>query len=281
MAYLNRRRVSGTYTLLFLGILGTFLIVPFLILFLQSLNKGMVSLPYPIKIIPRNPSFSNYKLLFEKYDVGKWTINSLIIAGGTSALQAITCSLAAFGFARTKFPMRDHIFWALMIMLVMPYQAQVLPLFLLMSKLKLVDTYFAWLPYTSSAFGIFLMRQYITSIPKELDEVAYIDGCSPFKVFFKIILPMIRPALVVLITFNFITQWNDFFYPLIVINSKEMYTLQLGLANIHSAGLRGEGGGMGVTMAGASISFIPMLIVFLILQKYIVEEISKFSGIKG
>jgi len=277
----KRRLTSNLLRFLILSALGIMVIFPFYIMLMESLHPNLISLPYPVKLLPKFFSFSNYSYLFKSYPIVKWIINSIIISIGTSVFQIITCSMAAFGFSRTKFMFRDQLYWMIMLMLVVPIQTRILPLFIFMSHVKWVNTFLSWIPFASDAFGIFLLRQYMESIPFNFDEAARIDGAGLGIIYLKIIMPQITPAIVVLLTFNFITQWNDFLYPLIVIKDNSMFTLQIGLANIFSSAMRGEGGGMGVALAGSVVSFLPTLLIYLIFQKRVVEGMNYSAGIKG
>ena len=268
------------WTYFILILIGATMIVPFVAMLSQSLKPGSQVLEYPFKWIPENPSMENYRMLFKQNPILRWTLNSFIVAGGSTILQLVTCSLAAYAFARTSFPGKDIIFWMMMYMLIIPSQTKLVPLFLLFSKLGLTNTYTALLlPTASSAFGIFLLKQYMEPIPKDYDEAASLDGCTRFQFYWRILMPMCKPALAVLATFNFVTQWNDFL-PLILTQTRDMFTLQIGLSALQASGSRGEMGGMGVVMAGAVWGFIPTFILFVLLQKYLVEGVSS-AGLKG
>lgn len=270
-----------TVKYLFLILMSVIVVFPFYIMVIESMHPNLVSFPYPVEVLPRFFSASNYQYLFSHYPVLKWIANSLIISLGTSALQLVLCSMAAFGFQRTEFRGRRIFLIFVMLMIVVPIQTRILPLFIIMSKLGWINTFFSWIPFISDAFGIFLMMQFMQAIPTTLDEAAFIDGAGLWTTYSKVILPQTKPAMVVLLTFNFINQWNDFLYPLIMVRNDKMYTLQLGLANIFSSAQRGEGGGIGVALAGAVVSFIPTLVIFLLFQKEIVKGMNIASGVKG
>lgn len=264
-----------------LSLLGITVVFPFYILIMESFHPNLVVLPYPVELLPKYFSLSNYAYLFKAYPVFRWIVNSLVISVGTSVLQVVLCSMAAFGFGRTEFRFRRQIYGALMLMLVVPIQTRILPLFIFMSQVGWINTFLAWVPFCVDAFGIFLMIQFMESIPKDLDEAALMDGANLFTTYSQVILPQTKPAMVVLLTFNFINQWNDFLYPLIAVRNDKMYTLQLGLANIFSSAQRGEGGGIGVALAGAVVSFLPTLIIFLLFQNNVVQGMNISAGIKG
>lgn len=277
----RKRNVGHAINVAFLSLVGISVVFPFYIMIIESLHPNLVSLPYPVELIPSVIGFNNYVILFKNNPVLTWILNSLIISVGTCVFQALLCSMAAFGFQRTKFKFQNQIKWLLMLLLVIPIQTRILPLFIVFSKLKLINTYFAWIPFLSDAFGIYLLIQYMTAIPKDFDEAARIDGASMREIFAKIIMPQTAPALIVLVTYNFINQWNDFLYPLIMMRSDRMYTLQLGLANIYSSATRGEGGGIGVALAGAVISFIPTLLIYAGFQDKIISGMNISAGVKG
>ena len=267
--------------LLVLSLVGVVVVFPFYILFMESLHPNLITMPYPIELWPESVGLDNYRLLFSQNSIGKWLLNSVVIAGGTSLMQMVLCSMAAYGFGRTRFRGRKALLSLMMLMLVIPIQTRILPLFIIFSEVRLLNTYWAWLPFFSDAFGIYLLMQYMQSIPMDFDEAACIDGASMWRSFASIILPQTAPALVVLVTFNFVNQWNDFLYPLIITRSDQMYTLQLGLSNIFSHATRGERGGMGVALAGAVVSFIPTLLVYMLFQNRIIDGMNISAGVKG
>lgn len=279
----NRKvlRARSFLRILVLSLVGVTVVFPFYILLIESLHPNLITMPYPVELWPEQVSLSNYTYLFAKNPIGKWTLNSLVISVGTSLLQMLLCSMAAFGFGRTRFKGRGVLLWLLMLLLVIPIQTRILPLFIVFSELKLLNTFWAWLPFCSDAFGIYLLMQYMQAIPLDFDEAARIDGASLFRTYRSIILPQTKPALVVLVTFNFVNQWNDFLYPLIVTRSDKMYTLQLGLSNLYSSATRGEAGGMGVALAGAVISFIPTLLIYVCFQDKIIDGMNISAGVKG
>ncbi len=266
---------------LFLIVMSVIVVFPFYIMLIESLHPNLVSFPYPVEFFPKVVSADNYGYLFSYYPVMKWILNSLIISLGTSVFQLVLCSMAAFGFQRTEFRGRKVFLLFVMLMIVVPIQTRILPLFIIMSELGWINTFLSWIPFITDAFGIFLMMQFMQSIPVALDEASFIDGAGLWRTYSSVILPQTKPAMVVLLTFNFINQWNDFLYPLIMVRNDKMYTLQLGLANIFSSAQRGEGGGIGVALAGAVVSFIPTLVIFLLFQKEIVKGMNIASGVKG
>lgn len=278
---LKTKRWHNAVRTVLLSLVGITVVFPFYILLIEALHPNLVTMPYPVELIPKTVSLSNYQYLFSSYPIGRWVGNSMIISIGTSLMQVLLCSMAAYGFGRTEFRGKNLLLWLLMLLLVIPIQTRILPLFIIFSKFKLLNTFWAWLPFFCDAFGIYLLMQYMQAIPMDFDEAARIDGASLLRTYSSIILPQTKPALVVLMTFNFVTQWNDFLYPLIVTRNDKMYTLQLGLANIFSSATRGESGGMGVALAGAVISFIPTLLIYVCFQGKIVDGMNISAGVKG
>jgi ABC-type glycerol-3-phosphate transport system permease component len=168
-----------------------------------------------------------------------------------------------------------------MLQVILPYQVTLIPLFIMMTKWKLTNSYLAfWLPFGTSVFGTFLLTQAMKTIPREFDEAARIDGCSDFGIYWRILVPMIRPSLTVLAVFTFILQWNDFLYPLIMTHSNEMRTLQVGLAGLRPQGGVLIGAELGLLMAGATYAFMPTMLLFLALQRHIVTGLVA-GGLKG
>ncbi len=271
-----RRRIELAQNYALLTIVGILMVLPFLGMLSQSLKATGEFFEYPFEWIPENPTLQNYRLLFRSSSILRWTLNSLLISGGCAMLQVLTASLAGYGFARKKFRGRDVIFWFMLVQLILPYHVTVIPIFLLLTKLNLVDTYWAfWLPFSTSVFSTFLMRQAMIAIPPEYDEAARMDGASDLQIYWRVLLPMCRPTVVVLAIFTFLQLWNDFFYALIVVQSDSMKTLQVGLA-----GLQPIGGQPGVLMAGATFAFIPTLILFLTQQRSILSGLQA-GGLKG
>lgn len=271
-----RRLLNRILVYVILGGLAITMVVPFVAMLSQSLKVTGEYIEYPFKWIPDKPTLANYSLLLGNSKILRWTLNSLVISGGTAILQVITASLAGYGFARKRFRGRDAIFWVMMLQLMLPTQVTIIPIFLMLSKLQLVNTYWAFfLPFGTSIFSTFLMRQAMLTIPMEYDEAAKMDGANDFHIYRHVILPMCRPTFIVLAIFAFLAQWNDFFYALIVTQSDKMRTLQVGLATLQPIG-----GSPGVLMAGATFAFMPTLILYLTQQRYIVEGLQA-GGLKG
>ncbi|WP_099352546.1 carbohydrate ABC transporter permease [Fredinandcohnia onubensis] len=222
-------------------------------------------------------AWENYPRALEFFPFGTFFLNSLIVAVVGTFLVLLTSSLAGYAFSRLRFKGRDKIFGAYLITLMVPQQVIVVPLFLLMKEFGWVNSYWALIiPSAFTAFGTFLLRQFYLTIPYEVDEAARIDGCSHFGVYWRILLPLIKPGLATLTVFTFIGYWNAFLWPLIITNDEILYTLPLGLQMFHGQ----YSTQWNLLMAASTLTTLPSFIVYLIAQRYIVEGIST-SGLGG
>ncbi|MFH1414821.1 MAG: carbohydrate ABC transporter permease [Elusimicrobiota bacterium] len=238
-------------------------------------NAGIHAMPP--QWLPKEPTLSHYRALFEEINFFRYFVNSTIVAVIVTALGLFFNSLAGYAFAKFRFPGRDRIFAILIIALMVPSQVTMMPVFLILKKFGLLNSYMGLIVSgTISVYSIFLMRQFVMTIPNELIESARIDGCSEIGIYWKIIMPLCKPVLATLGIFTFMSSWNSFLWPLIVMIREEMYTLPVALANL--SGQHAEK--FGLVMAGAVIVVIPVIIVFLFAQKYIIEGIST-TGLKG
>jgi multiple sugar transport system permease protein len=256
---------------------------------------------WPPQWIPKNPTLDGYKIFFGigseanqargAEGVGRWFMNSAFVATSVTVLQLFFNSLAAYVFAKRKFPGRDAIFLLFLATMMVPGQVTLIPNYLVLKHIPLfggndlfglgghgwLDSYYGLiLPGSVSAFGIFLLRQYMKSIPDELLDAARIDGASEFKIFWRIVLPLCRPALAAMAIFTFTYAWEDFFWPLIIVSSPDHYTAPLGLALFVVKNRTA----WDVLMAGSVIATLPMVVVFMIFQRNFIKGIS-LSGIKG
>ena len=219
----------------------------------------------------------NFIRLFMKAKIFRWTLNSTIVAGSVTASNLFLGTLAGYALAKKKFHGRTFIFWLIVSMMMVPYQITIVPLYIIISRLNWTSTYWALIvPSLSFPFSIFLMKQYLQTLPSELIDAARIDGCSEFGIFLRIIIPLAKPGMAVLSIFIFMGTWNDFLWPLIVTNKEVMFTLQVGLSSIQTVFYTDYG----LLMAGAAYSTIPMFIVFFAAQKYFVKGIT-VGAIKG
>ena len=218
------------------------------------------------------PVLDNWRNVFNKIPVGRYFFNSLYVSTLTTIGQVLFSAMAGFAFARMKFKCSDIIFYIFLFSMMVPPQVNIVPLFWLMSKLGLINTYSALiLPGLFGGFGVFMMRQFFLSFPKDLEEAAHVDGANIWKIFFKIVLPLAAPAVVTLSVLTFVTAWNSFMWPLIVTNTEEMRTLALGLA-VFKGSLR-ELTLWGELMVCCTICSIPAILIFICSKKYLINDI--------
>jgi multiple sugar transport system permease protein len=254
-------------------------ILPIWLLFVSSFRQTTNVLTYPPKLWPDDGDFSNYISLFtgSQYHFGRWFLNSVIVAGVSTAFTLLICSMAGYAFARRDFPGKQTIFALIVSTMMIPAIVSLIPSFLIVDKLGWSNSYLGLIvPTVASAFGVFLMRQFIQVIPSELEEAAKIDGCGVYGSFFKIILPIIGPSLGVLAIFHFVGNWGSLIWPLIIITEEKMLTLPVGIASMksYSANTSGE------IMAATFMSFIPLFIVFLFAREKFIEGVTA-GAVKG
>ncbi|MGB3260133.1 carbohydrate ABC transporter permease [Paenisporosarcina sp.] len=221
-------------------------------------------------------TFSSYENLFKKNDVGKWFFNSFYIAVVVTFGILLLDAMAGYVLAKKKFPGRNLIFWVIISTMMIPGQVTLVPLFIMVGNLDLMNTHWALiLPDLSMVFGVFLMRQFMYSIPDELLEAAKMDGASEWRTFWTVVLPLAKPGLAALGIFTFMNVWNSFLWPIIVLNSSKLYTLPVGLKTLQDANLAS----FKLLMSGAAVSAIPMIIVFILFQRYFVKGLT-LGGVK-
>lgn len=221
-------------------------------------------------------TFSSFVSLFKKHDVGKWFFNSVYISVVVTVGILLIDSMAGYVLAKKKFPGRNLIFWIIISTMMIPGQVTLVPLFIMVGNLNLMDTHWALiLPDLSMVFGVFLMRQFMYSIPDELLEASRMDGASEWRTFWTIVLPLAKPGLAALGIFTFMNVWNSFLWPIIVLNSAELYTLPVGLKTLQDANLAS----FKLLMSGAAVAAIPMIIVFILFQRYFVKGLT-LGGVK-
>jgi multiple sugar transport system permease protein len=247
-------------------------------MFSTSLRLPIESFTLPPQWIPQKATITNYTQVFKLVPFLDFFWNSLLVASVTTAGQLLTCSLAAYSFARLRFPGKNIVFILLMSSLMVPGYMTIVPVFAIIRFLNLADTLWSLiLPALTSAFGIFLLRQFFMTIPLDLEDAARIDGANPFQIYTNVMLPLGMPALSVLAIFTFNGNWNDFFRPLIFLKTWSKFTLPLGLVTLK--GVEGTGS-ISVVLAGVTLSVIPVLIIFLLAQRYLIEGIT-LTGLKG
>jgi multiple sugar transport system permease protein len=271
------RRAAGRVALYVLLYGLAFLtVLPFLWMVLTSF-KGMGEIfSYPPTWWPQEFTTENYTDAFSAAPFGRFYLNSLFVAVTVTLGQLVTCSMAAYAFARMEFWGRDVLFYLFLGTMMVPAHVTMIPSFMILHWLGLIDSYPALiLPGLASAFGTFLLRQFFLGLPKELEEAAFIDGCSRFRVLWQVILPLSKPALATLAVFTFMGVFNDFLWALVVIHSQELFTVQLGLA-IFRDRFATEWGSL---MAGSVVATLPVLLLFFVAQKHFIQGIA-LSGLK-
>ncbi|MFA4838399.1 MAG: carbohydrate ABC transporter permease [Candidatus Neomarinimicrobiota bacterium] len=268
MNYSARIRKIFFYGIMIVGVLLT--ILPFIWMISTSLMPTGMANHYPPVLFPKETTFQHYRTLFTQLNVLRYFLNSLIIATSVTVISLVFNSMAGFAFAKFRFPGKQKLFKLLLSAMVIPAQVTMLPLFLMLNRMGLVNTYWGIIiPGLASIYGIFLIRQYIMSIPDSLIEAARIDGATDFYIYWHIILPLAKPILVTLALFTFMGAWNDFLWPLIILTRDSMYTLPVALANLMGEHVQDTE----MMMAGSVITILPVLIVFLTLQKYYIRGI--------
>ena len=264
---------------LYLALTGiaALMLFPFGWMIATSLTSDSQLFVTPPQLIPAPLVPDNYVRVAEAFPIGRFLVNSLLVAGISTSLQVGTSAMAAYAFARLRFRGRDVLFLLYLATLMVPLQVIIVPLFIEMRLLGLVNSYPGLiLPAIASAFGTFLLRQAFLSLPRELDEAAFIDGASHWTVFRRIVLPLAGPALATFGIFAFMASWNSFLWPLVVTSSQDLFTLPVGLSNLHG---RYETA-WNLVMAGSTISVIPIVAVYVIAQKHVIRGVA-LSGIKG
>jgi multiple sugar transport system permease protein len=253
------------------------MVTPFFWMISTSFKSYAESMKVPPNIFPTTWHFENYLEVLKKINFSRYYLNTVIITVGRTIGQIILCSLAAFAFARLKFPGKNIIFVGILSVLMVPSQVVLIPSFVIMRELNWIDTFYVLIvPGIFSAFGTFLMRQFFMALPHDLFEAAKIDGCSLFGIYWKIFLPLSKSALVSLAIFTVLASWNDLLWPLIMTSSDDMRVLTVGIASFQGQHMTDYP----LLMAGALMATLPMIILFIFLQRYFIEGIA-LSGIKG
>ncbi|NEQ23897.1 MAG: carbohydrate ABC transporter permease [Microcoleus sp. SIO2G3] len=271
-------KLKAIWMYVLLSAIAFVMLFPLLWLITTSLKSPAENIfQSPPQLLPSQPTFQNFITVWQSKPFGQYLFNSTVVAVVTVSLNLLFCSLAAYPLARLNFRGRDLIFASIISTIMIPFQIVMIPLYILTVQLGLKNTYLGVIfPGIASAFGIFLLRQAFQGVPKELEEAARIDGCSELGLWWNVMLPAVRPALVTLAIFVFIGSWSDFLWPLIVLDREEYYTLPLGVATLagtFSLDWR-------LIAAGSVISIAPVLLFFLLMQRYIVPT-DTASGVKG
>ncbi|MNI17288.1 L-arabinose transport system permease protein AraQ [compost metagenome] len=254
---------------------------PLLWSLISSLKPEAQIVSYPPKWIPESVTLDNYMQVLKNFPYLSWMMNSVMMTVLSTVFVLLLTTLAAYAFGRLHFRGKNLIFTLVVSMLLIPIQAYIIPLFLLVSKLNLLNTYAAIvLVAGANVTSVFILTNFFKSIPKELEEAARIDGCQDFSIFAKIMLPLSKPALSTVTILMFITNWNNFLWPLIAIRSNSLKPLAVGIAQFMGGANSTAQFQYGTSLAGACMAIIPSIIVFLSLQRYFVEGIAN-TGIKG
>ena len=275
------KKFSIHFILIITSLLSIF---PFIWLISTSLKGNAENIfAYPPQLIPTDFTWANYTGVWKRVDFIAYFVNSMIVALGTVVLNLLLSALAGYPLARMEFKGKKIVFFAILATIMIPFQAIMLPVYLITIKLHLMDSVnnFAGfvdliMPFAVNAFGIFLMRQAFLGIPREMEEAAIVDGCNVVQLFFKILLPMVKPSLAVLAIFTFIGSWGEFLWPSIVLTKEAMYTLPVGINNLQgmfSSNWR-------YIAAGSILSTIPIIIFFLALQRYFISGENE-GAVKG
>ncbi len=282
----NRRYVGSKLTefiyrvLLYAAVLlGAFIFaVPLFWMLRTAVMPTWQVFRYPPEWIPAEWNWSNFKVPFETFPFARWFVNSGIIAVGSAIGTALSASMVGFSFARLRFPLREPLFLIVLATMILPEHVRLVPTYLLFTWMGWVGTFLPLIApnWFAPAFFVFLMRQFFMTIPKEYDDSAYIDGCSPLGMFWRIHLPLSLPAVGVVIIFQITFQWNDFLNPLIYLNKVQMYTVALGLRLFQGQ----MSNNMQGLMAASLMGILPTLLVFFFAQRYFVQGIV-VTGVKG
>ena len=275
----TRRRVKLGHVLVVVTaiVIGLVMLAPFAWMLSASLKLNKDVFTFPIQWIPTQLRWQNYVDIWTKIPLALFIWNTAKITIAVTVLQLLTSSLAAYAFAKLRFPFRDTLFLGYIATIAMPWQVYMVPQFLLMRELGLHNTQWSLIVLQAfTAFGVFLMRQFYQSIPDELCEAARIDGMNEYQIWWRIMLPLSKPALSTLTIFTFVTTWNDFLGPLIYLTKTELKTIQIGLRMFISQ----YSAEYGLIMAASVVALIPVLVVFLALQRFFVEGIAS-TGLKG
>ncbi len=272
-----KRKIGKSVLFLICVLIAIVMVLPFFWMLSASFKENAEIFTRPIQWIPKVFRTVNYKKVFEQIPFLTYFINTTFVTVAITAIRVLTCSMAAFAFAKLRFPGRDMLFLLYLATMMVPWHAIMIPQFIIIQRMGLYDTHLALILTGSfSAFGVFIMRQNMISLPDGLKEAAKIDGCSSWKIFWKIIMPLSKTGMATLIALTFTQVWNDYMAPMIYLDSEEKKTIQLGLATFK----REFDTDYGAIMAGTVISLIPVVIIYFLAQKYIVEGVA-FTGLKG
>lgn len=272
-----RRVVPRFVVYLVVGALAVAALLPLYWMFTTSLKGEASYLAQPPEMFPAAPTLANYARLFANPNMFRWIGNSVFVAVAVTLLNLMFASLAGYAFAKLSFPGRRWMFWLYLATMMVPFQVTMFPLFKLMVDIGWVNTFWALIvPAAALPYNVFLMRQSMAGLPREILDAGRIDGCGEWALVRRVVMPMSRNALAVVGIFTFITTWNNFLWPLIILNTEQMRTLPIALATFQST----YETDYGLLMAGGAIMAIPMFVIFFIFQRYFLEGVT-FGALKG
>ncbi|MGW1428900.1 carbohydrate ABC transporter permease [Streptomyces sp. NPDC002431] len=250
-------------------------IFPFYAMVVLSL-KPSAAVEFPGSLVPWPLSGEAYDTVMNAQDVPRWLVNTLLYSVVSVIGVLLLASLAGYAFAKKRFPGRETMFWSFLSMVMVPYHVTMIPTFAMIAKLGGVDTYWGLIvPTLANAQAVFLMRQFIQGLPDELFEAARLDGCNEWQIFYRIVLPLLKPILATLGVFVFLWHWNDFLWPLVIGQSTDMRTLTVGIASLQQQNVP-----LNVVLSGSVIAFVPIFAAYMVGQRYFTEGVTA-SGIKG
>lgn len=256
---------------------GMVFLFPFVWMVSTSLTTTDQLFVLPPNIIPNPVDTAAYERLFTQVPIGRWVLNSIAVSLSVTVLQVLTSAMAAYAFTRLTFRGRNAIFVLFLATLMVPFQVLIVPLFIELRYMGMLDSYAGLIiPEVAMPFGVFLLRQAFLTLPRELEEAAFVDGAGHLRVFFRLVLPLSKPAVATVAVFSFMGSWNNFLWPLIVINNPDLMTLPLGLSSLSSRFVTD----WNLLLAGATISVLPIVAVFLFAQRYVLQGVA-MSGLKG
>lgn len=288
-----RRRLPNLVLLLILTAVAIVSLFPLYWLFATALTPASATVKLPPELIPKEPTLDNFRNIIRLSGQGRlnilgativmprmllWFVNTAALALISTAIHVLFDTMAGYAFAKRKFPGSRLFFWMILAALMIPGQVTLVPLFLMISQFKMVDTFIGVLmPGLADVIGIFLLKQYIQTLPSELEEAARIDGASEWQAFTRIIMPLAAPAMAVTAIFAFQRYWNAFLWPLVILQTPDLFTLQVGLSYIYNSEF---GTNYGLLMSGAALASIPMILFFFAFQRYFMQGL-RVGAVKG
>jgi len=266
-----QRKIAGAISLFFIIIVMMSCLIPFLWMVSTSLMKTSEIVQFPLSLVPDKPIWSNYINALSSFPFPRFLLNTIIMAIGVIIGRVVIVTMAGYAFARIPFPGRDKIFFLFLITMMIPPAITLIPSFIIINALNWVDTYYALIvPLWNYVWGIFLLRQYLSTLPGSLEDAARIDGANELSIFFRIFFPLSKPVIVVIIIFSFVDVWKAFMWPLIVTRSMNMRTIELGIAMFAGAYQTN----FPYQMAAATVVAIPIILIYLLAQRYFMQGIS-------